>query len=127
MPVRRVIANDKVEADRGRVALMRGPVVYCIEWPDVRGREVNNLVLPDGMKLASEFRNDLLGGVQVVTGVVRRIRQVEEAQREGESKRIPIAEELEFAAIPYYAWAHRGPGQMAVWLPRTPDALSNAE
>ncbi len=127
MPVRRVIAKDKVEADRGRVALMRGPVVYCIEWPDVRGREVNNLVLPDDMKLTSEFRNDLLGGVQVVTGVVRRIRHVEEEQREGESKRLPIAEEMEFAAIPYYAWAHRGPGQMAVWLPRTPDALTDAE
>jgi DUF1680 family protein len=126
MPVRRVIANEEVKADRGRVAIVRGPIVYCIEWPDVPGREVNNLVLPDDKNLATSFRDDLLGGVQVVTGVARRIRKVEEERADGSKKQISIAQELEFTAIPYYAWAHRGPGQMAVWLPRTPDALDNA-
>ncbi len=123
MPVRRVVANEKVEADRGRVALMRGPIVYCIEWPDVHGGQVRNLVLPDDKPLASEFRKDLLGGVQVITGSVYHLREVAEAQRDGGSKRIPVMEELTFTAIPYYAWAHRGPGEMAVWLPRTADAL----
>jgi hypothetical protein len=126
MPVRRVIANEEVKADRGRVTIVRGPIVYCIEWPDVPGREVNNLVLPDDKNLATSFRDDLLGGVQVVTGVARRIRKVEEERADGSKKQISIAQELEFTAIPYYAWAHRGPGQMAVWLPRTPDALENA-
>jgi DUF1680 family protein len=105
---------------------MRGPIVYCIEWPEIPGGQVNNLVLPDDKPLAADFRQDLFGGVQVVTGVARRIRKVNEsAIVDGVEvvKELPVAEELEFTAIPYYAWAHRGPGEMAVWLARTPDAL----
>jgi len=105
MPVRRVIANEKVEADRGRVALMRGPMVFCVEGADVAGGKVNDLVLPDDAPLASEFRSDLLAGVQVITG---------EARRVGES--------VNFTAIPYFAWANRAKGEMAVWLARTIDA-----
>jgi DUF1680 family protein len=111
MPVRRVVANDKVEADRGRVALVRGPIVYCIEWPDVAGGKVLDLVLPDDAPLATEFRADLLGGVQVVTGTARR------AAEQGND------EAVAFTAIPYYAWAHRGKGEMEVWIARTPGAL----
>ena len=124
MPVRRVVAHEKLEADRGRVALMRGPIVYCIEWPDVHGGQVTNLVLPNDKALATEFRRDLLGGVQVITGLVYRIGEGLEAQKGGGSKRVPFTEEITFTAIPYYAWAHRGPGQMAVWLARTTDAVN---
>ncbi len=67
MPVRRVVAHDAVEADRGRVAVERGPLVYCAEWADNDGR-VSNLVLPDGAALAAEMRPDLLDGVVVITG-----------------------------------------------------------
>jgi DUF1680 family protein len=126
MPVRRVVANHEIEADRGRVALMRGPMVYCIEWPDVPAGQVHNLVLPDDKPLATEFRKDLLGGVQVITGSVYRLRQVAETQRSGGVKQLPLMEEITFSAIPYYAWAHRGPGEMAVWLARTADALEMA-
>jgi DUF1680 family protein len=128
MPVRRVVAHESVEANRGREALMRGPLVFCIEWPDVPGGQVRNLVVRDEEPLDFEFRNDLLGGVQVVTGTARRYRNVTEATRQdaenpdGE-KQIRVAEEVLFTAIPYYAWAHRGPGEMAVWLPRTPEIL----
>src|SRR5262249_14435116 len=55
MPVRRVVANEKVEADRGRVALMRGPIIYCIEWPEVAGGKVSRLILPDDKQLTSQF------------------------------------------------------------------------
>jgi DUF1680 family protein len=127
MPVRRVVANHEIEADRGRVALMRGPIVYCVEWPDVAGGKVRDLVLPDDKPLATEFRKDLLGGVQVITGSAYRLRNVSEAQKEGGSKRIPVMEEVTFTAIPYYAWAHRGPGEMAVWLPRIADVLQGSE
>lgn len=108
MPVRRVVAHENVETDRGRVALVRGPIVYCIEWPDVPGGDVANLVLPDDAPLSTEFRADLLGGVQVITGTA-------------ENRR--TATPVPFTAIPYYAWAHRGKGQMAVWIARTPDAV----
>jgi DUF1680 family protein len=121
MPVRRVVAHDAVEANRGRMAITRGPLVYCIEWPDVPGGEVNSLIVRDEDPLDAEFRNDLLGGVQVVTGTARKYRTVTEAAGAAENKRIRVAEEIRFSAIPYYAWAHRGAGKMAVWLPRTRD------
>ena len=55
MPVRRVVAHEAVEADRGRVAVERGPLVYCAEWADNDGR-VANIVLPDGAALTAEMR-----------------------------------------------------------------------
>jgi DUF1680 family protein len=127
MPPRRVIANEKVEADRGRIALMRGPIVYCIEGMDVPGGQTNNLVVPDGTKLTTQYRPDLLGGIQVVNGIARRIRLAQEENAAGEVKQFPVTEELEFTAIPYYAWAHRAPGEMTIWLPRTANAINDAK
>lgn len=95
MPVRRVLAHDAVEADRGRVAVERGPLVYTAEWADNGGR-AHNLILPDTAELRTEVRADLLNGVTVITG-------------------------QDLILIPYYAWAHRGQGEMAVWLARIPD------
>ena len=68
MPVRRVVANDLVQADRDRVALQRGPIVYAAEWPDNPDGHVRNLVLADDVALTSEFRASLLNGVAVVRG-----------------------------------------------------------
>jgi DUF1680 family protein len=110
MPVRRVVANEAVEADRGRVAVERGPLVYCAEWPDNDGR-VSNLVLPDGAALAAEARPDLLGGVVVITG---------EAEAVSEKGGKIVTEKKPLTLIPYYAWANRGKGEMAVWLAREP-------
>jgi DUF1680 family protein len=68
MPVRRVVANDHVAADRGRVAVQRGPIVYAAEWVDNPDGKVRNLMLPDNAKLTAEYRPALLNGVEVVTG-----------------------------------------------------------
>src|SRR5215510_2653476 len=108
-PVRRIVANDLVEADRGRVALQRGPLVYCAEWPDNPGGRVRNLILPDSAKLTAEFKPDLLNGVTVIKG--RAFALASDA--EGKA----IKTEQDFTAIPYYAWANRGRGEMIVWLP----------
>src|SRR6266545_4569902 len=112
MPVRRVVAHPSVEADQGRVALQRGPLVYAAEWPDNPGGHVRNLLLRDEAPLTSEFRSDLLGGVQVINGrstslAYNDLREVEQ-------------HEQAFLAIPYYAWANRGPGEMAVWMANRP-------
>ena len=114
MPVRRVLAHEKVAADQGKVALQRGPIVFAAEWPDNPDGRVRNLVLPDGAPLASEFRPDLLGGVQVVKARVAALSR----DREGRIER----REQDLVAIPYYAWANRGPGEMTVWLPAREDA-----
>jgi DUF1680 family protein len=110
MEVRRVLAHEKVEADAGRVALERGPVVYCAEAVDNGGRAFN-LVLPDDARLEARPRPDLLGGVTVVAGRAL-------ALLPGADGRSVVTQEQDFVAIPYYAWAHRGEGEMAVWLPR---------
>jgi hypothetical protein len=109
MPVRRVVAHSSVEADQGRVALQRGPLVYTAEWPDNPGGKVRNLLLLDDAALSSEFRPDLLNGVQVVTGQAVALAY----DTEGKVNRRKQA----FTAIPYYAWANRGPGEMLVWIP----------
>jgi len=99
MPIRRVVAHPRVTDDAGRVAIQRGPIVYCAEAKDHGGRALD-LVLADRVKLRPEYRGDLLGGMTVITG-----------KADGGGT---------LTLIPYYAWAHRGPGEMAVWLPRRP-------
>jgi DUF1680 family protein len=111
MPVRRVAAHENVAADRGRIAIERGPIVYCAEWPDHPGGRVRNLLLPDSAKLAAEYKPDLLNGVVVVKS--RAIALARDAQ--GKVHR----QEQDLTLIPYYAWANRGKGQMIVWIPNT--------
>ena len=101
MPVRRVVADARVADTLGKVALQRGPLVYAAEWVDNDG-SVLDLIVPDGAPFEEEHRSDLLGGVTVV-----RAAAIDQA---GRARRL--------TAIPYYAWSHRGPGEMAVWLQR---------
>ena len=114
MPVRRVLAHEAVAGDRGRVALQRGPVVFAAESTDNAGR-VFELYLPDEAELESAFRPDLLNGVTVVTGNAIAV------SKNSAGKTIESVHP--FLAVPYYAWANRGPGQMLVWLPRTAAAI----
>ncbi len=101
MPVRKVLANEKVKDDRNKVALVRGPVVYCSEWVD-NDMNVLQLTLPDDAEFKCEYRQDLLNSLVIIKGKAQ--------DKSGEEK--------ELTAIPYYAWSHRGPGKMAVWLSR---------
>lgn len=109
MPVRRIVANDQVVANRGRVALQRGPIVYCAEWPDNPDGHVRNLALPGGAKLSAEFKPDLLSGVTVIKSKAFGL------SLDAQGKL--IKREQDFTAIPYYAWANRGRGEMLVWIP----------
>ncbi len=116
MPVRRISAHENVEAGRGRVALQRGPIVYCAEWSDNRNGHIRNIILPDDAVLSSEFRPDFLKGVQVIFG---RSQGYEAGELEGEVKKTV----QDLLMIPYYAWAHRGKGEMSVWLAREETAF----
>jgi DUF1680 family protein len=109
MPVRRVAANSAVDADQGRLAFQRGPLVFAIEWPDIPGGKVRNLLVAEKAPLATEFRPGLLNGVQVITGSGMALSLDTEG---GVNRRAQ-----DFTAIPYYAWANRGPGEMMVWIP----------
>jgi uncharacterized protein len=116
MLIRHVTASDNVPADRGRVALQRGPIVFCVEWPDTPNGRVRKLLLPDDQPLTTRFDPALLNGVQVIEG-----RGFNVATNEfGRSfKRLQ-----DFTAIPYFAWANRGPGEMTVWIPNSESAFT---
>jgi len=108
MPVRRVIAHPSVKADAGRVAVERGPLVYAAEFVD-NGGKVINLMLEDATPLTPRVRPDLLGGVTVIEGEATAFRQ-----QNGQT----VTRKAPLVLIPYYAWAHRGAGEMSVWLAR---------
>jgi len=99
MPVRRIAAHPDIENNTGRLAIQRGPLVYAVEAIDNGGAALD-VVLPEGATLTTEHRAEMLGGVTVVRG---------EGSRGGER--------FELLAVPYFAWANRGAGEMAVWLP----------
>ena len=108
MPVRRVQAHPNIKDDVGRVAIERGPLVYCAEWKDNDGTSTN-LVLEDKAALTAAAQPSTLGGITVITGAATAYRQKGGAV---ESEPRPLV------LIPYFAWAHRGKGEMAVWLAR---------
>jgi DUF1680 family protein len=98
MPVRRVQSHPNVVENTEKVALERGPLVYCVEGIDHGGKALD-LVMPEDPELYVEFVPDLLNGFVVIKGKVL---------RNGKS--------LEMTAIPYYTWSHRGVGEMSVWI-----------
>lgn len=109
MEPRVVVANSKVEADRGRVAVERGPIVYCAEWPD-NDFNVLSVLINQNPKFEAVDKPELLEGiVELVTDG-----QVLEFDKSGRL----VTKDVKITMIPYYAWAHRGRGNMAVWLPR---------
>jgi DUF1680 family protein len=107
MPVERVYADPRVKADVGRVALQRGPVVYCLEGVDNDGQP-RSFVLPKDAKLNAAFQKDLFGGVVVVSGEAQAVSRDEKGELQ---KR-----QVSFRAVPYSTWDNRAPGQMVVWL-----------
>jgi DUF1680 family protein len=108
MRVERVEANANVAADRGRVALQRGPIVFCAEWADSPDKHVRNIVLDASQDFKAGFVPTKLKGVEEIHGEVQAYRYDKNGalQHQKES----------FTAIPYYAWANRGRGQMEVWI-----------
>lgn len=103
MTVRMIAANNRIEDDRGKVVLMRGPMVYCIEEMDNAqyfADAGNAYLLPAGLE--AKKQNDLLNGVVTINGTV---------------SLSDSGKDINISAIPYYAWSNREQGQMKVWLP----------
>jgi len=120
MPVERVHAHPSVVSDVGRTALMRGPLVYCLESID-NAEPVRTLTLPAGAKLTTEFRAGLLGGVSVIRGTAVASRAADwSSALYLPAGNAPAPKPAAFTAIPYYANANRGPVDMLVWIPESP-------
>lgn len=114
MPVERVRAHPNVRAAAGKVAICRGPLVYCLEEVD-NGPNLTQIVLPKTANLMVKFDDRLLGGVAVVHGVGLRSDSASWGDAlynsaECEKREAPIK------AVPYYTWGNREPGEMLVWI-----------
>jgi uncharacterized protein len=120
MPVRRVECHPYVAENAGRVALMRGPILYCVEQADNPQVDLRDLILGDTGPTA-RFDPDLLGGVVVLDTSAEvaapddgwEDRLYRTRYRRGSDIRLGTTT---LTAVPYYAWANRGPGAMRVWL-----------
>jgi DUF1680 family protein len=108
MPVQKVVASDQIKADVGRVALQRGPIVYCLEWPDNPDKHVRNILLGHQAKLRAEWKPNLLNGVEVIDAKATAYHYDKDSK--------VVGSDVSIRAIPYYAWANRGQGQMEVWI-----------
>lgn len=114
MPVERIRAHPDVRAAAGRVALCRGPIVYCLEEVD-NGPNLAQLVLPKEAELSVEFNDRTLDGVTIIRGIGLRSDSASwrgslYSPAECERRETPIK------AVPYYAWGNREPGEMLVWI-----------
>ena len=118
MRPRVVKANCNVEADRGRVAIERGPLVYCAEWPDNQFDIFSALLIPGATFTTGQAT---IEGTEVVTLAT----DAQRLSRGGDMKL--RVDDARLTLIPYYAWAHRGAGKMAVWLPAEVTAVEVAE
>jgi len=110
MDIRLVQSHQNVVENYNRVALERGPIVYCVESIDNNG-EVNNILMPEYAPTTVQWEPELLGGINIIKADVPSfiVRETgEEVKTKGHN----------LVAIPYYAWSHRGIGEMQVWLPR---------
>lgn len=109
MNVQRVVANANLKDDTSKIALQRGPIMYCAEWKDNDGK-ATNIIVPKDAVFETEYEPSLLNGVTVLKTKVKSV-NIDVASQ-------TISTETKtMTAIPYYSWANRGEGEMTVWFP----------
>ncbi|MBS0012215.1 MAG: glycoside hydrolase family 127 protein, partial [Bacteroidales bacterium] len=110
MPVKKLRADERLEADRDKFSMQRGPLVFCAEWPDNKNNKVLNLVFDAEAAVEAEFMDDMLNGTVLLRTTARPVERSDENEI--------VSGELQTAVlIPYHLWNNRGPGEMTVWLP----------
>lgn len=110
MTVEKIISNEKVINNKGKIALQLGPLIYCLESPDNFGA-TSNVIVPETSTFTTQFQPALLKGVMTLQGNGIAV-MIDKEKNSVQTKAQPVT------AIPYYAWAHRGKGEMTVWIPQ---------
>lgn len=110
MTVQKIVSNEKVVTNKNKMALQFGPLIYCLESPDNFGL-TSNIILPEQAKLWVEYQPNLFNGVMTLKGEGLAVIVDKE-------KNTVTTKPQTVTAIPYYAWAHRGKGEMTVWIPQ---------
>jgi len=117
MPIERIVCNPRVMENQDRVALKRGPLIYCVEQVDNQDFDVWNLILPLDSKMEAKWEPSLLNGVVIISGEA----YAADDEIDGQLYRVETSSSVKmrrvkFTAIPYFAWANREPGPMTVWI-----------
>ena len=113
MTPRKIVANEKVADDRGKVAIQRGPLVYCAEWPDNEGNDLFTMLIP--MKAQMQISTDKYAGANKINIEAQKLSYDADGKLTTDCSRLTL--------IPYYAWANRGQGKMMVWMPYEAGAM----
>ena len=125
MPVRTVVANHRVSDDRGRIAVERGPLVYCAEWADNAGINPHHLLLARqpqfDVQPAYSIQNTEGNGNSFNVAAIKANAQEAAIDADGRL----VSKDVKVTLIPYYAWNHRGAGKMDVWLARSLSGLED--
>jgi DUF1680 family protein len=108
MKVKQVVANEKVKDNIGKIAIERGPIVYCAEFVDNNGL-TSNLVVPEKQDFNSEFQTNLLNGVMTLRGLANAFKIENSSSISTQTQPLVL--------IPYYARSNRGQGEMRIWFP----------
>ena len=110
MPVREVVADERIKDDVGKMAIQRGPVIYCAEWPDNNTGNILDLMIKDDAVFKTKFESKLLGGTEVIRTSGFQTKRTLDGK-------VELLNEEPVTLIPYALWNNRGAGQMMVWLP----------
>jgi DUF1680 family protein len=118
LKVRLVQAHPLVEEARNQVAVVRGPLVYCLESPDLpKGARVQEVALPRGINFVRRFDRSLLGGVMVLEARAETTTDAPWGEALYREFKPSASRLVNVRLIPYYAWANRGKSEMTVWMP----------
>jgi uncharacterized protein len=112
MPVRKVVADERVREDIDKIAVQRGPVIYCAEWPDNNKGNVLDILINKDAVFTAEFVPNLLEGTEIIKTTGYQTKRTL-------SGKIEILKGEPVTLIPYALWNNRGAGQMMVWIPTT--------
>lgn len=114
METKFIYANPQVRADNGKAALVRGPLVYCLEEMD-NGSNLSALYVDTAQPLQEQYEENLLGGTLVIHAAGKRVCEEEWGTALYQAKR-PETKDVKLCFVPYYSWGNRTPGEMAVWF-----------
>ncbi len=113
MQIKRMYSHPEVRMNSGKIALQRGPLLYCLEEVD-NGSNLSGIYLPNDNELISTYQENLLGGVNIIKGKALRAVKKEDNTLYQENK--PEFKEVKIKAVPYYSWDNRESGEMTVWI-----------
>jgi hypothetical protein len=117
MPVRKIVADERIADDRDKMAIQRGPLIYCAEWPDNNSGNILNLMVSKDEHFATKYIPTLLNGTQVITTTGFQTKRTLDGK-------VDTLNSEAVTMIPYALWNNRGAGQMEVWLPTSTRSTS---